>query len=134
MTAADRPVVKPRPVYLNLLAIRQPLPAIVSILHRISGALLFAVAIPLLLWFVQRSLASPEAFDAAMRPLTTPFGKLILLALAWSYIFHLLAGLRHLALDLHIGIPLAPARSSAAVMLVLSVLLTLIVAVRLWNL
>ena len=132
MAAAERPAAKARPVYLNLVAIRQPLPAIVSILHRISGAVLFVVAIPLLLWFVQRSLASPESFDAAMRPLTTPFGKLVLLVLAWSYLFHLLAGLRHLAIDLHIGIQLAPARSSAAAMLVLSVLLTLIVAVRLW--
>ena len=132
MAAAERPAAKPRPVYLNLVAIRQPLPAIVSILHRISGAVLFVVAIPLLLWFVQRSLASPESFDAAMRPLTTPFGKLVLLVLAWSYLFHLLAGLRHLAIDLHIGIQLAPARSSAAAVLVLSVLLTLIVAVRLW--
>ena len=134
MAAADRSVVKPRPVYLNLLAIRQPLPAIISILHRISGALLFAVAIPLLLWFVQRSLASPESFAAAVRPLTTPFGKLVLLVLAWSYLYHLLAGLRHLALDLHIGISLGPARSSAAMVLVLSILLALIVAVRLWNL
>jgi succinate dehydrogenase / fumarate reductase, cytochrome b subunit len=132
MAAADRPVDKPRPIYLNLFAIRQPLPAIVSILHRISGALMFLVGIPLLLWFVQRSLASPEGFAAAVGPLTTPIGKLVVLVLAWCYLFHLLAGLRHLALDLHIGIRLAPARSSAAAVLVLSVLLALIVAVRLW--
>jgi succinate dehydrogenase / fumarate reductase cytochrome b subunit len=132
MAAAERPVVRPRPVYLNLIAIRQPLPAIVSILHRITGALLFAVGIPLLLWFVQRSLASPDAFDAAMRPLTSPFGKLVLLGLTWGYVYHLLAGLRHLALDLHVGIELAPARSSAAVLLVVSVLLLIIIAVRLW--
>jgi succinate dehydrogenase / fumarate reductase cytochrome b subunit len=132
MAAADRPVVKPRPVYLNLFAIRQPLPAVVSILHRASGALLFLVAIPMLLWFVETSLASPGGFDAVMRPLTTPFGKLVLLVLAWSYLFHLLAGLRHLAIDLHIGVALAPARSSAALVLVLSLLLAVIVAVRLW--
>ena len=132
MAAAERPVVRPRPVYLNLIAIRQPLPAIVSILHRITGALLFAVGIPLLLWFVQRSLASPDAFDAAMRPLTSPFGKLVLLGLTWGYVYHLLAGLRHLALDLHAGIKLAPARSSAAVLLVVSVLLLIVIAVRLW--
>jgi succinate dehydrogenase / fumarate reductase cytochrome b subunit len=132
MAAAERPVVRPRPVYLNLIAIRQPLPAIVSILHRITGALLFAVGIPLLLWFVQRSLASPDAFDAAMRPLTSPLGKLVLLGLVWGYVYHLLAGLRHLALDLHAGIQLAPARSSAAVLLVVSVLLLIVIAVRLW--
>jgi succinate dehydrogenase / fumarate reductase cytochrome b subunit len=132
MAAVDRPVAKPRPIYLNLFAIRQPLPAIVSILHRISGALMFVVGIPLLLWFVQRALASPDAYAAAVAPLVTPFGKLVLLVLAWSYLYHLLAGLRHLALDLHIGIRLGPARSSAAVVLLLSVLLALIVAVRLW--
>jgi succinate dehydrogenase / fumarate reductase cytochrome b subunit len=132
MAAADRPVVRPRPVYLNLLAIRQPLPAIVSILHRITGALLFAVGIPVLLWFVQRSLASPDAFAAAMRPLATPLGKLVLLALVWGYVYHLLAGLRHLALDLHAGIQLPSARSSAAALLVVSALLFLVIAVRLW--
>jgi succinate dehydrogenase / fumarate reductase cytochrome b subunit len=131
MAAADRPVAK-RPVYLDLFAIRQPLPAIVSFLHRVSGTLLFLVGIPLLLWFVQRSLASREGFDAAMRPLLTPFGKLVVLVLVWSYLYHLLAGLRHLALDVHLGIRLASARASAALALVLSVLLALIVAVRLW--
>ena len=94
--------------------------------------MLFLVGIPLLLWFVQRSLASREGFAAVTAPLLTPFGKLVVLVLAWSYLFHLLAGLRHLALDLHVGIALAPARSSAAAVLVLSILLTLIVAVRLW--
>src|SRR5512132_4153528 len=132
MPAAERPVVRPRPVYLNLFAIRQPLPAIVSILHRITGALLFVVGIPLLLWLVQRSLASPEAFDAAMRPLVSPLGKLVLLGLVWGYVYHLLAGLRHLALDLHAGIRLAPARSSAALLLIVSLLLLIIIAVRLW--
>jgi succinate dehydrogenase / fumarate reductase cytochrome b subunit len=132
MAAAERPVVRPRPVYLNLIAIRQPLPAIVSILHRITGALLFVVGIPLLLWLVQRSLASPEAFDAAMRALASPLGKLVLLGLVWGYVYHLLAGLRHLALDLHVGIRLAPARSSAGLLLIVSLLLLIIIAVRLW--
>jgi succinate dehydrogenase / fumarate reductase, cytochrome b subunit len=132
MAPADRPVDKPRPIYLNLFAIRQPLPAIVSILHRISGTLLFLAGIPLLLWGVQRSLASPEGFAAATAPLGTPVGKLVLLVLAWCYLYHLLAGLRHLALDLHVGIGLAPARASAAFVLVLSILLAAIVAVRLW--
>lgn len=132
MAAADRPVARPRPVYLNLFAIRQPIPAIVSILHRASGALLFLIGIPLVLWFMQRTLASPESFAAVAAPLATPLGKLVLLVLAWGYIHHVLAGVRHLLLDLQIGIDLAPARSSAAVVLVLSILLTLIVAVRLW--
>lgn len=121
-----------RPVYLNLFAIRQPLPAIVSILHRISGALLFLVGVPLGLWLAQRALVSERAYTAAIAPFVTPTGKIVLLVLAWCYLYHLLAGLRHLALDLHVGIELAPARASAAVVLVLSLLLALIVAVRLW--
>lgn len=132
MAALDRPVVRPRPVYLNLLAIRQPLPAIVSILHRASGALLFLLGIPLLLWGVEASLASPDGLGQFKAVVAHPFSKLILLALAWAYIHHLLAGLRHLALDLHVGVDLAPARRSSAIVLVLSLLLTVIVAVRLW--
>jgi len=132
MAALERPVVKPRPIYLNLLAIRQPIPAIVSILHRISGALLFLIGIPILLWGVQRSLASPEIFAQWKAAVSGPFAKLVLLALAWAYIHHLLAGLRHLVMDLHIGLELQSARRSAAITLVLGILLTLIVAVRLW--
>ena len=132
MAALDRPVVKPRPVYLNLLAIRQPLAAVVSILHRISGALLFAVGIPVLLWAVQRSLASPETFARWQATMAHPLAKLVVLGLAWAYLHHLLAGVRHLMLDLHVGVDLPSARRSAAVVFVLSLLLTLIVAVRLW--
>ena len=132
MAALERPVVKPRPVYLNLLEIRQPLPAIVSILHRISGALLFLVGIPVMLWGVHVSLASPEAFAQWKTVMAQPLWKLIALALAWAYIYHLLAGLRHLAIDVHVGVDLAPARRSSAIVLVLSLLLTVIVAVRLW--
>jgi succinate dehydrogenase / fumarate reductase cytochrome b subunit len=132
MAAADRPVVKPRPVYLNLFAIRQPVPAIASIIHRATGALLFFAGIPVLLWFVQHALGSQAAFDAAMQPFATPFGKLVVLVLAWSYLYHLLAGIRHLALDLHLGIELAPARSSAAIVLVLSIVFAIVIAVRLW--
>jgi len=132
MAALDRPVVKPRPVYLNLLAIRQPLAAVVSILHRISGALLFAVGIPVLLWAVQRSLASPETFARWQATMAHPLAKLVVLGLAWAYLHHLLAGLRHLMLDLHVGVDLPSARRSAAAVFVLALLLTLIVAVRLW--
>ena len=132
MAALKRPVVKPRPIYLNLLEIRQPLPAIVSILHRISGALLFLVGIPVMLWGVHVSLASPETFAQWKTVMAQPLWKLIALALAWAYIYHLLAGLRHLALDVHVGVDLAPARRSSAIVLVLSLLLTVIVAVRLW--
>ncbi|MEO8753184.1 MAG: succinate dehydrogenase, cytochrome b556 subunit [Casimicrobiaceae bacterium] len=132
MDALDRPVAKPRPVYLNLLAIRQPLPAVVSILHRISGALLFLIGIPFLLWVVQRALASPDAWAQMRAALAHPIAKLALLALAWAYFHHFLAGIRHLVMDLHVGMDLPSARRSGALVLVLAVVLTLAVAVKLW--
>src|SRR5437763_6854933 len=132
MAAIERPVIKPRPVYLNLFEIRQPLPAIVSILHRISGALLFVVGIPVVLCGVQRSLASPETFAQWKSTMSEPLWKFVALALSWGYLHHLLAGLRHLALDVHVGVDLEPARRSSAVVLILSLLLTVLVAVRLW--
>jgi len=132
MAALDRPALKARPVYLNLFAIRQPLPAIVSILHRISGALLFLVGIPLLLWLVQRSLASPESWAQMRATLSTPWAKLVLIALAWSYMHHFIAGIRHLLMDMHWGMDLQSARRSSAVTIVLAILLTLAVAVKLW--
>lgn len=124
-------MVKPRPVYLNLLQIRQPVPAIVSILHRISGALLF-LFIPLLLYLLQSSLASPDATAAYYGVLAHPIVKIVLLVLLWAYLHHICAGIRHLIFDLHIGTALAPARASSMAVLVVSIVLTIIVAVKLW--
>jgi len=132
MAALDRPAAKARPVYLNLFAIRQPVPAIVSILHRISGALLFLVGIPFVLWVVQRSLASPDAWAQMRGTLSTPLAKLVMVALAWAYFHHFIAGIRHLLMDLHWGMDLKSARQSSAITLVLGVLLALAVAVKLW--
>jgi succinate dehydrogenase / fumarate reductase cytochrome b subunit len=132
MAVAERPGAKPRPVYLNLFAIRLPLPAFVSILHRASGALMFLVGIPALLWGLQASAATPEAFAAFKSALAHPLAKLLLLVLLWAYLHHLLAGLRHLALDLHAGTELAAARRSSAIVLGLALLLTAIVGARLW--
>jgi len=128
----DRPVVKPRPVYLNLFAIRLPLPAFVSILHRVSGALLFLVGIPFVLWVVQQALASPEGWVQMRTTLSHPVAKLVLVVLAWCYFHHFIAGIRHLVMDLHVGMDLKAARQSAAVTLVLAIVLTLAVAVKLW--
>jgi succinate dehydrogenase / fumarate reductase cytochrome b subunit len=132
MAVIDRPVMKPRPVYLNLLEIRMPLPAVVSILHRASGALLFLVGIPLLLCVVQRALASPEGWAQVRAAFDAPLARLIALAVAWAFIHHLLAGIRHLLMDAHFGVELPAARRSAALTMVLSLVLTLAVAVRLW--
>ena len=132
MPALERPVTKPRPVYLNLVRIRLPLPGIVSFLHRVSGAGLFLIGLPLLLAGVQASLASPDAFEHFRDAWSNPLAKLVLIGLAWAYLHHLCAGVRFLFLDLHRGVELKPARRSSAAVLIVSLVLTLIVGVRLW--
>ena len=122
---------KARPKFLNLFQIRQPAPAIVSILHRISGAALF-----LFLWFfltgLQRSLASPESYADVKATMDHPLVKLVLLGLAWAYLHHTLAGIRHLGLDLRLGIQLPGARMTAYGVLVLGFALTAIFGAMLW--
>ena len=124
-----------RPVYRNinvtdLARYRLPLPGIVSILHRISGALLF-VFIPLLLYLLQAS-ANPDT--GLFRSLYGhPLVKLTVFVLLWSVLHHLCAGIRYLILDVsHSATDLKPARQSSAIVLVVSVVLTLIVGVKLW--
>jgi succinate dehydrogenase / fumarate reductase cytochrome b subunit len=117
---------------LNLVRIRLPLPGIVSILHRLSGAALYLIGLPLLLVGVQRSLASPQAFDSFRAALSNPLAKFVLIGLIWAYLHHFCAGIRFLLLDVQQGIELGPARLSSVVVLVISLALTLIAGVRLW--
>ena len=120
-----------RPKFLNLFQIRQPVPAIVSILHRISGALLF-----LFLWLfligLQRSLATPESYAQLRSLMDEPLMKLVLLGLLWACLHHTFAGIRHLALDVRLGIGLAGARAGAYAVLALSFGLTALIGVLLW--
>jgi len=132
MASAPRPVDKPRPVYLNLFAIRQPIPAVVSILHRASGALLFLVGLPLGLWALQTSLASPEGYAGLGAFFTHPLVRFGVVILLWAYLHHLFAGVRHVLSDLHIGLDLVGARRTAAIALVLGILLTAAIGVKLW--
>ena len=132
MAATDRPQPAARPVYLDLFRIRMPLPSVVSFLHRVTGALLLVFGIPLLLAGVEASLGSPESYAALRATLAHPLAKLVLLGLAWAFFHHLCAGIRHLLLDVHVGIDLAPARRSSVIVFVVSLALTLAVAAKLW--
>lgn len=122
---------KPRPKYLAIHEIRLPLPGIVSILHRISGAGLFLL-LPFLLYLLDRSLGSAQTFETFSQLVGNPFIKLILLGLLWAYLHHFCAGVRFLTLDLHIGDDLQPARKSARLVLIVSLVLTFIIGVVLW--
>jgi len=127
---------KLRPKYLNLRAllfeIRLPLPGWVSILHRISGALLVFPFAAWLLYMLDTSLASPSGFEALVGYLKLPLVKAGLLLFIWAYCHHLCAGVRFLLLDLNRGIGLASARRSSGAVLVASLALTAFFGARLW--
>jgi succinate dehydrogenase / fumarate reductase cytochrome b subunit len=105
--------------------------AIVSGMHRISGAVLF-LFLPLLFWLWQESLASQQSFDNFKSVVSYPLVKVVLLGLVWGYLHHLCAGIRHLALDLHLGTELGPARASSIAVLVVSIVLTVALGIALW--
>ena len=122
---------KARPKYLNLMQIRLPLPGVVSILHRVSGAALF-LFIPFLLVLFEMSLQSPQTFARFKLVFSYWPVKLIIIGLVWAYLHHLCAGIRHLALDLHYGTELAAARATSWATLVVSIGVTLVIGVMIW--
>lgn len=121
---------KKRPKHLDLMVIRLPMPGFMSILHRVSGAGLFLM-LPVLLYLFASSLASPDGYAATVKVLAHPLVKLIMLGLLWAFLHHFFAGIRYLFLDLDMGVDLAPARRSAAAVMIVSVVLTLILGVKL---
>lgn len=120
-----------RPKHLNLMQIRLPLPAFVSILHRVSGAVLFLM-LPLLLCLLGGSLESPQSFGQFKAWIGHPLVKLILIGLLWAYLHHFCAGIRHLAMDLHKGLELQTARATSYAVFAVSILLTLVIGGLLW--
>ena len=122
---------KKRPKYLNLFEIKLPLAGFVSILHRVSGAALFLM-LPLLIYLLQLSLGTPQDFAVLTSALDNPLLKLVLLGLLWAFLHHFCMGIRILLLDLHIGVDLAAARTSAKLVQGVSLLLTVILGVKLW--
>jgi succinate dehydrogenase / fumarate reductase, cytochrome b subunit len=120
-----------RPKHLALHQIRQPLPAIVSILHRASGALLF-LSLPFLLWTFQYSLRSIETFTMLAWMFQHPVSKLVLLVILWAFFHHFCAGIRYLAIDLELIRDLAGARASSRWVIGASLILTAFAGAMLW--
>lgn len=119
-----------RPVNLNLFTIRFPLPAIVSILHRVSGVFLF-LSIPILLWALDYSLTQ-DGFDAMHDWRGNILTKLIIWAMLAAFLYHFVAGIRHLLSDIHIGSSLRSGRRTALMVLVFSIVLILLAGIWLW--
>jgi len=113
------------------MQIRLPLPAFVSILHRISGAILFLL-LPFLLWLLGGSLESAASFNVFKGWMNHWVIKIVLLGLLWAYLHHFCAGIRHLALDLHMGLELQTARATSYAVFGASLLLTAVIGGLLW--
>lgn len=117
-----------RPKHLNLFVIRQPVPAVLSILNRVSGALI-VVALPFLLYALQASLASEADFERYKGFLDFPLTKLVLFGLVWAYAHHFCAGVRYLLIDIGICADLKGARASAYAAFAVSLAVTALVGV-----
>lgn len=120
-----------RPVNLDLRTIKQPVPAIASIIHRITGILIF-IGLPILLWMLDRSLASPESFADLKTCLANPFVSLILWGLLAVLIYHLVAGVRHLLMDMGMGESLEGGRRGAKIVFAVSAVLILLAGGWIW--
>jgi succinate dehydrogenase / fumarate reductase cytochrome b subunit len=134
---------KQRPQFRNIhvsqiVAYRLPIAGIVSILHRVSGVLMFLL-MPFIIWMFDTSVSSEvsygqfqAAFAAGVGVLPGWFLKLVALGLIWAYLHHLIAGVRHLWMDSTHAVTKEFGRSSAIVTLALSVLLTLVLGFKLF--
>lgn len=128
---------KPRPEFRNIhvtqiLQYKLPPPGMVSIMHRASGAALF-LALPWLLWLFDLSLTSEISYARLAAYSGHWLVKIALVLLAWAFIHHLVAGIRYLLLDLHVGVDRAAARTSALAVYAVSLPLTVLAALRIFG-
>lgn len=122
---------KQRPVNLDLGTLKFPPMAIASILHRVSGIVLFLL-IPFLLYVLEQSLQSAESFMAMKHLLDNFFIKLVLWGFISATLYHLMAGIRHLLMDFGLGEEVSTGRKTALVVIELAVLLIILVGIWLW--
>ena len=120
-----------RPVNLDLRTIKLPVTAYTSILHRISGVILF-LGIAVLLFALDKSLASEKGFEQVKACLASPLAKLVIWGLLSALLYHLVAGVRHLIMDLGIGETLEGGKLGSKIVLVVSALLIVLAGVWVW--
>jgi succinate dehydrogenase / fumarate reductase cytochrome b subunit len=132
-------VKKPRPEFRNIgigditMRYRLPLAAKVSILHRVSGAALF-LFLPFLLYLFSQSLTSELSFEVFKGFLSNVIVKIITLGLAWAFLFHFCAGIRHLLMDMnHDAVNKESGKRTSIVVFVVSSVLTIAFALKLFG-
>ncbi len=119
---------KKRPVNLDIGTIQLPITSYVSILHRVSGVVLFG-AIAVFLWLLDSSLSSEEGFNAIKETLGNPLCKLVVWASLAGLAYHMVAGIRHLVMDFGLGETLEGGRLGAKIVLVVAAILILLAGV-----
>jgi succinate dehydrogenase / fumarate reductase, cytochrome b subunit len=120
-----------RPVNLDLRTIKLPVTAYTSILHRISGVILF-LGIAVLLLALDMSLGSEEGFEAVKGHLASPLVKFVIWALLSALLYHLVAGVRHLIMDMGVGETLQGGKLGSQIVIAVSVVLILAAGVWIW--
>lgn len=122
-----------RNIHVTQLAnYRLPLAGFVSILHRISGLLMFFF-LPFILYLLDLSLTSEDAFNRFSSLSQPVLVKLVIIGLVWAYLHHFCAGIRHLAMDVHMGLDKQAAHKSALGVFLVSIPLALLVALKLFG-
>ncbi len=120
-----------RPVNLDLLNMKYPPMAIASILHRISGIVLFLL-LPFMLYFLRLSLSSEASFTYLQNLLHAVSYKLLILCFWAAFIYHLLAGMRHMLMDLGFLEHLKSGRKSAITVIILAFIFTFGLGLWIW--
>jgi len=120
-----------RPVNLDLFAFRWPIPALVSITHRVTGVALYG-GILVLLWLLQESLANEESFIATRDILTNPICKTIVWLVLAALAYHTVMGIRHLIMDFGIGESLEGGRNGAIIAIVVAIICIALAGVWVW--
>lgn len=120
-----------RPTNLNLFNIKWPVTALISITHRISGILLF-LATALLLYLLELSLASEAGFLQVIDFLTAPLASLVIWLVVVALSYHLIAGCRHLLMDIGIGESWRAGRSTAIAVAMLSAIAAILAGLWIW--
>ena len=110
-----------RPINLDLGSLKYPPMAIASILHRISGVVMFLM-MPIMLYFLSLSLNSAESFEHLQADFNSPYYKVALWVFSSALIYHVIAGVRHLICDLGLGEDLATAKKTSSLVIILSVI------------
>ncbi|MBC3412120.1 MULTISPECIES: succinate dehydrogenase, cytochrome b556 subunit [Pseudomonas] len=120
-----------RPVNLDLRTIKLPITGVTSFLHRVSGIILF-LGLAIMLYALSKSLESAEGFGEVKACLTSPLAKFIAWGLLSALLYHLVAGVRHLIMDMGVGETLEGGRLGSKIIIAVSVVVIVLAGVWIW--